>query len=79
LKELIRPPLKSIQTGDDSNSRIDGILHQVELIQRWAEQVTRVINNLVSNIPDDSTAVDVAGVVADLNSLQDAIKGLDVK
>lgn len=38
--------------------------------------VCRIINDLVSSVPADSTASDVAGVVADLNSLQDALKAI---
>jgi hypothetical protein len=73
LKRLIQPPLKS-----DVKTEL-GLQQSVDALLRWSEQVSRVINNLVSNIPADSTAVDVAGVVSDLNDLQDVIRDLDVK
>ena len=41
---------------------------------RFYRSVARIINHLISSIPDDSTASDIPGVVADLNSLQDAIR-----
>jgi hypothetical protein len=47
--------------------------------RRFYQSVARIINHLVSSIPDDSTASDVAGVVADLNSLQDAIKDISAQ
>lgn len=45
-------------------------------LNQFFQNVCKVINNLVAAIPADSTAANVAEVVADLNSLQDAIKGI---
>ena len=42
--------------------------------RQFYSNVCRIINDLIASIPADSTAVDVAGVVSDLNDLQDAIK-----
>ena len=72
-KELIRAPIRRRPQS------IQDVIHEIETIQRWAESISRVINNLVSNIPSDSTAVDVAGVVSDLNSLQGALRDLNVR
>lgn len=68
MKELIRPPSRGI---DDKGS--------IDAIMKWAQQVSRVINNIVSNIPADSTAVDVAGVVSDLNDFQDVLRELNAR
>ena len=43
-------------------------------LQEFYRNICRFINNLIAAIPADSTAVDVAGVVADLNALQDSIR-----
>ena len=44
--------------------------------ERFYKNVCRIINSMINSIPADSTAVDVAGVVSDLNDLQDAIRGI---
>ena len=74
MKTLVRPPIPL-----NRDNSVDSIRLSVVGIQRWSEQVSRAINNLVSNIPTDSTAVDVAGVVSDLNDLLAVLRGLDVK
>lgn len=77
MKELVRPPLKiNTITNDPKLMEIYGA---VKGLQLWAEQISRVINNLVSNIPSDSTAVDVAGIVSDFNDLLAVLRGLSVR
>lgn len=72
-KELLRPPLKTpVQKFQDMAAAIDAL-------RKWAEQVSVVINNLVGSVPDDSTAVDVAGIVSDFNDLLAVIKGLSTE
>jgi hypothetical protein len=48
-------------------------------IKIFNKQVATVINKLVGNCPADSTAVDVSGVVADLNALLALIRGLSAQ
>jgi hypothetical protein len=45
----------------------------------FKRQVARLLNKLVGNTPADSTAVDVAGIVADFNALLAVLRGLDGK
>lgn len=78
-KQLLRPPLPIRAINSKPTSVELEILNAVDALQRWAEQASRVINNLVSNIPADSTASDVAGIVADFNALLAILRGLDVK
>jgi hypothetical protein len=47
--------------------------------RRFNDNVCRVLNNLVLSIPGDSTAIDVAGVVSDLNDLLAALRVLSAK
>lgn len=68
MKEVIRTPIERINPEET-----------VKNILRWAGNVTRLINKLVDTIPDDSTATDVAGVVSDLNDLQDVLRDLDAQ
>lgn len=75
-KELLRPPQR-VRTG--TNLSKEEVFDALSALQRFAEQVSRVINNLVSNIPSDSTAANVAEVVADLNSLQDVLRDLETR
>lgn len=44
-------------------------------IREWMKQVTVFLNNLY-NVPADSTAVDVAGIVADHNAFLQHIRDL---
>jgi hypothetical protein len=46
---------------------------------KWKMQASNLFNKMIGNIPDDSTAVDVAGVVADLNELLGVLRGLNTK
>lgn len=75
-KELLRPPQR-VRTG--TNLSKEEVFDALSALQRFAEQVSRVINNLVSNIPSDSTAANVAEVVVDLNSLQDVLRDLETR
>lgn len=43
-------------------------------IDRFRQELCRVLNKRVPVIPSDSTAVDVPGVVADLNALLAALR-----
>lgn len=43
----------------------------------FKRQVAAMFNKLIGNVPDDSTASDVAGVVADLNELLAMLRGLN--
>jgi hypothetical protein len=43
-------------------------------IRNFFVTVCNVINKRLGNIPDDSEATDVAGVVEDLNALQDILR-----
>ena len=45
----------------------------------WKRQVSALFNKMISNIPADSTASDVAGVVSDLNDLLAVLRGLTTK
>lgn len=46
-------------------------------LTRKMQQLCNLVNKMITNIPADSTASDVAGVVSDLNSLQDVFKALN--
>lgn len=78
MKQLVKSPIQyRIQDPQKINPAV--INAAVDGLIRWADQVSRVINNLVSNIPSDSTASDVPGVVSDLNDLLAVLRNLDVR
>jgi hypothetical protein len=45
----------------------------------FGRQVAALLGKLVGNTPADSTASDVAGIVADFNALLAVLRGLDGK
>lgn len=73
-RELIR---NKVRQGRPRN--LPEIAIVIDELSRWSVEVTRALNNLVSVIPDDSTASDVAGVVADLNSLLGELRTLSTR
>lgn len=79
-KQLLRPPLPIRHPSPASLSEIEITLFAaIEGLNRWAEQTSRVINNLVNNTPADSTASDVPGIVADFNALLAVIRALSTR
>lgn len=74
-QRILRSPNRFSQTG-----KIDvDVTITLDALVKWAEQVTNVINNLVANTPDDSTASDVAGIVSDFNDLLAVLRGLSTR
>jgi len=47
--------------------------------REYSKQNAALWNKLIGNCPADSTAVDVAGIVADYNALLAIIRGLTTK
>lgn len=78
-KQLLKAPLQiRVSALHTQEAKIE-IQNAIIGLQRWAEQVSRVVNNLVSNIPIDSTASDVPGIVSDFNDLLAELRGLSVQ
>lgn len=45
----------------------------------WKRQVSALINKMVGGVPEDSTATDTAGIVADFNELLALLRGLNTR
>ena len=51
----------------------------IEEVTRKVQQLCNLVNKLVSNVPVDSTAADVPGVVTDINALLAVLRALNGK
>jgi hypothetical protein len=75
-KQLLRPPVQFRPFGKPTSIEM---VNAINGLVRWAESVSRVINHIVNDMPDDSTASDVAGIVSDFNDLLDVFRDLNVR